>query len=190
MSGPARAGFVLAGGRSSRMGRDKALLPLGDETMLDRVTRIVRDAAGSVTLIAPPDRYATLGVRVIPDKIENCGPLSGLFTALSITDADWNLVVACDMPNLTVELLEELFRTAETSNANAVVPYVTHQTAAGLDPLCAVYHRRCVAFAASAIGHKIFKMHDFLSTLQLIRLPVRDSRALQNINTPEEFAAR
>ena len=186
MSRLSRAGFVLAGGRSSRMGRDKALLPLHGETMLDRVARTVRAAAGSVTVIGPPERYSTSGYCVIPDKIENCGPIGGVSTALSITSADWNLIVACDMPDLTMDLLESLFDAAESSDADAAVP----QSPTGLDPLCAVYHRRCVAKAAESIRRNVLKMHDFLKFLQIQFVPVADPAALNNINTPDEWAAR
>ena len=189
MSRVSRAGFVLAGGRSSRMGRDKALLPLGEETpngetMLDRVARLVGEIAGNVTVIGPAERYP--GYRMVEDKIENCGPLGGVYTALSISQADWNLIAACDMPELTAALLESLFQAAEASHADAVVP----ESSRGLDPLCAVYHRRCAGLALSAIHQKIFKMHDFLSTLRVERLPVAQARALKNVNTPEEWAAR
>ncbi len=102
-----RAGFVLAGGRSSRMGRDKALLPLDGRTLIDRVAGLVQRAAGNVTLIAPEGRY--MGYPVIPDLIANQGPLGGLYTALSATKASWNLLVACDMPGVTLEFLENLF---------------------------------------------------------------------------------
>lgn len=178
-----RAGFVLAGGRSSRMGRDKALLPVGGETMLARTVRLVRDAAGSATLIAPPDRYA--GFDAVADKIENCGPLGGLYTALTISAADWNLVVSCDLPNLNAQLLDHLFEIAGRSRADAVVA----QTAAGLEPLCAIYHRRSLAAARSCLDRKILKMHDFLSTL-LLEPAAADARALANVNTPEEWLAR
>jgi molybdenum cofactor guanylyltransferase len=191
MSVEGRAGFVLAGGRSSRMGRDKALLPLpgvaanDTETMIGRVARLVQGAAGSVTLIGPAERYASLGYAVISDKVENCGPLAGVYTALDATTADWNLIAACDMPGLTMDLLENLFRAAESSAADCAVP----KSVTGLDPLCAVYHRRCAAAAALAIERKILKMHDFISNLQVLFYPVSDSAALRNVNTPAEWSS-
>ena len=104
------AGFVLTGGRSSRMGRDKALLPIEGSVLVERTAEQVRIAAGSVTLIGAPERYAHLGLPVVPDLIEDCGPIGGLYTALKIGRADWNLLVACDMPALTAEFLRELAR--------------------------------------------------------------------------------
>jgi molybdenum cofactor guanylyltransferase len=167
------------------MGRDKALLEVGGETMVERVAGRVLAAAGSVALIGAPERYARLGYSVFPDKIENCGPLGGLFTALHASAADWNLIVACDMPELTAELLKSLFEAAESGAGDAAVA----GSERGLDPLCAVYHRRCAALAASALERKSLKMHDFLATLRIRRVAVADPRALHNVNTPEEWAA-
>ncbi len=180
------SGFVLAGGGSRRMGRDKALLPLGDATMVERIAAAVQSAAGNVTIIGPVERYAHLGLSVVPDKIENCGPLGGLYTALGLTVADWNLVVACDMPHLTAAFLKQLIEAAEASDADCLVP----ETGGKLDPLCAVYHARVLHAAESAIDRKLLKMHDFISTLRTSRWPVPDARPLHNVNTPTEWSAR
>jgi molybdopterin-guanine dinucleotide biosynthesis protein A len=181
-----RAGFVLAGGASRRMGRDKALLPLGETTMIEKIAAAVRGAAGNVTLIGPLERYAHLGLTVIPDEIENCGPLGGLYTALRATKADWNVLVACDMPGVSEDFLKQLLEAAEASGADCLVP----ETGGKLDPLCAVYHRRLDVAAESAIRQKLFKMHDFISTLRTCRWPVSDGQALLNVNTPAEWSAR
>jgi len=168
------------------MGRDKALLPLGPATMVEQIAAAVRSAAGNVTIIGPVERYAHLGFPVIPDKIENCGPLGGLYTALRMTDSDWNLMVACDMPHVTEPFLKQLIEAAEVSDADCLVP----ETGGKLDPLCAVYHRRLVTDAKSAVLHKLFKMQDFISTLRTSRWPVPDPRPLLNVNTPSEWTAR
>jgi molybdopterin-guanine dinucleotide biosynthesis protein A len=146
------------------MGRDKALLPLDGATLIEHVASKVHVAAGNVSIIAPPDRYRDLPYPVIADMVEGCGPLGGVFTALSVTEAPWNLIVGCDMPALTVAFLEDLFR--------------------------AVYHRRCLEKAASAIDRKILKMHDFVSTLRIRRWPVLNAAPLENINTPDQWSDR
>ena len=176
----------MAGGGSRRMGRDKALLPLGGTTMVEQIASAVLAAAGNVTVIGPVERYAHLGFPVVPDKIENCGPIGGLFTALSITKADWNVLVACDMPDVTAAFLTQLIEAAEAADADCLVP----ETPGKLDPLCAVYHRRVVLAAEAAIHRKLFKMQDFISTLRTSRWPVSDARPLSNINTPAEWIAR
>ena len=182
-----RAGFVLAGGRSSRMGQDKALLPWKGSTLLEAVAREVLQAAGNVTLIGSPERYENLGFPVVSDRIAGCGPLGGLHTALSVTTADWNLLVACDMPAVTHQLLKELLVAAEVSGADALVP----QTPGGLEPLCAVYHARLLPAVEFAIQSKLFKMHDFVSTIHArnkARLwPAPDPSLFRSVNTPEQL---
>jgi molybdopterin-guanine dinucleotide biosynthesis protein A len=182
-----RAGFVLAGGRSSRMGRDKALLPWKGSTLIESVAREVFLAAGSVTLIGSRslagERYGNLRFPVIYDQVEGSGPLGGLHAALSVTTAEWNLLVACDMPAVTHELLQELLAAAEVSGADALVP----STPTGLEPLCAVYHVRLLPLVKAAIDSKLLKMHDFISTIQARLWPAPDSTSFRNLNTPEQL---
>lgn len=180
----ARAGFVLAGGRSTRMGQDKALLPWKGSTLIESVAREVLQAAGNVTLIGSPELYGNLGFPVIPDQIEGCGPMGGLHAALTVTIADWNLVVACDMPDVSHRLLEELLAAAEASGADALVP----QTPAGLEPLCAVYHVRLLPAVESSIHSKLLKMHDFVSRIEARLWPVSHAGVFRNLNTPKQLS--
>src|SRR5277367_1066850 len=112
------AGFVLAGGRSRRMGRDKAMLPYRGRPLIAHVAETVEKVlygSGHATIVGQPDRYRDLGYRVLADLYPDCGPLGGIVTALQQSAADWNLVVACDMPNLAeADLRELLDRTAAT----------------------------------------------------------------------------
>ena len=73
-----QAGFVLAGGKSSRMGRNKALLPYRGRTLVEHVAEIVETAAGSVSVVGDAETYGHLGYPVIEDVIPGCGPLSGI----------------------------------------------------------------------------------------------------------------
>jgi molybdenum cofactor guanylyltransferase len=180
------AGFVLTGGRSSRMGRDKALLQIEGLALVERTAQRVRAAAGSVTLIGAPERYGHLGLAVAADLVEGCGPIGGLYTALKTTRAEWNLLVACDMPGLTAEFLRELVDAARQCGSTCLVP----QTDSGLHPLCAVYHRRAEGAVASAIEHKRLKMHDLLKVLEAESFLVADAAQLENVNTPVEWGAR
>jgi molybdopterin-guanine dinucleotide biosynthesis protein A len=185
-SARSRAGFVLAGGRSSRMGRDKALLPVQGSTLLEAVAAQVRAAAGSVVVIGPPERYAFLGLSVQADLIPNCGPLAAVYTALKTTQADWNLLVACDMPGVTAGFLSGLIDAAEAADAAALVP----KTRDGLHPLCAVYHRRALAGVQSLIESRSLKMHDALSHIEAVHWPVAETSLLENVNTAVEWSSR
>jgi molybdopterin-guanine dinucleotide biosynthesis protein A len=178
------SGFVLAGGASKRMGRDKALLPYGGATLVEHVAKTVLEAAGSVALVGDPDKLAQLGLPVFPDELPGCGPSSGIYTALRVTATDWNLVVACDMPSVSVDILRVLLLRAETADRNcvaAVGPYGQPE------PLCAVYHRRCLPALARAIRDKRLRMRDLIKELGAIWMRV-DASALANVNTPAEWA--
>jgi molybdenum cofactor guanylyltransferase len=180
------SGFVLAGGGSTRMGRNKALLPFRGMTLVEHVAGMVREAAGSVTLIGDPAQLGHLGLTVVPDILLGSGPASGIYTALTVTSSDWNLIAGCDMPGITREILLHLLRRA------AVSTMTTDCVAAAgpggePEPLCAVYHRRCLPVVARAIREGRLKMKDLLLELGVEILPV-DPAALANVNTPAEWA--
>jgi molybdenum cofactor guanylyltransferase len=178
------SGFVLAGGGSTRMGRNKALLPFRGITLVEHVAGIVRQAAGSVTLIGDPVQLGRLGLPVVPDKLPGSGPASGIYTALTISSTDWNLIAGCDMPAITCDILLGLLRRAALTTADCVA-------AAGPDgqpePLCAVYHRRCLAAFAGAIRDSRLKMKELLTEIGTENMPV-DPSAVANVNTPAEWA--
>lgn len=185
-----RAGYLLAGGHSSRMGRDKALLPFGASTLGQHIAAQILEAADDVTIVGSPERYAHLGLPVIADLIPNCGPLGGLYTALQSTSADWNLIVACDMPRITAAFFRDLFAAAENADADAVVAHgKAAETPGRLHPLCAVYHRRVLAAAEAALHRKLFKMHDFIAGLRTVPWSAADPSLLQNINTQDDWEA-
>ena len=166
------------------MGRDKALLPYGQTTLLDHVARTVLEAAGDVELIGDPAKYGGLGYRIHSDQIPGCGPLSGLYTALRVTRSDWNLVVACDMPGISAAILCSLLEAAPESGADCVA---AEGSPGRPEPLCAVYHRRCLPAVSRAMHDKRLKMHDLIEELELRVVPVASS-AIANVNTPADWA--
>jgi len=178
------SGFVLAGGGSTRMGRNKALLPFHGMTLVEHVAGIVRQAAGSVTLIGDPRQLGHLGLPVIPDQLAGRGPAGGIYTALTMTTTDWNLIAGCDMPGITCDILLGLLRRAALGSADCVA-------ATGSDgepePLCAIYHRRCLPVVGRAIRENRLKMKNLLAELGAELMPV-DPSALANVNTPGEWA--
>src|SRR5712675_1327452 len=112
-------GYVLAGGGSTRFGRDKALVEIDGVAMLLRMRGLLGAVSQQVTVVAPPLRYAALGVTSVSDRWEGQGPLAGIITALLTTRetgsvAEWNLIIGCDMPLLTREWLSYLFERARS----------------------------------------------------------------------------
>jgi molybdopterin-guanine dinucleotide biosynthesis protein A len=182
------SGFVLAGGKSSRMGRDKAALPYGGTTLANYVASLVREAAGTVAILGDPERYGALGYPVYPDLIAGCGPLGGVYTGLSVTSSDWSLLVACDMPSLTSAILRTLLdRAASSVTASSATDCVAASGSDGEpEPLCAAYHRRCLPVVKQAIEDKRLKMKDLLGELRTEVVSFA-SLALVNLNTPAEW---
>lgn len=175
--------FVLAGGRSSRMGRDKALLRV-PATGLTLVETVARQAAlatlGDATLLGDPALYSHLGYEVIEDRIPGQGPMSGLHAALTATAAEWNLLLACDLAGVTADFLAALL--AEIP-VDAQPPCVAAETARGLEPLCAVYHRNTLGAAEKAITAGRLRMRDFVAELGAKSVPAPAAGLLANVNT-------
>ncbi len=176
---------MLTGGMSSRMGRDKALLPFHGGALVAHVAAAATAAAGSVMLIGDPLKYGHLGYPVLPDRRPGAGPLGGIESALSYTTADWNLVLACDMPAISAEFLRGLLEAAERCNADALVP---EGPSGLLEPLSAVYHRRCLAEVRRALNAGVRKVTEGLTGLEVAHFAVADGACFENLNTPEEWA--
>ena len=178
---------VLAGGQSRRMGRDKALLQLGGQTLIERVLAATRPLGYPCAIIGDPSSYAHLGPPVHSDRRSGLGPLGGLYTALSTT-ATPVLLLACDLPFLTPEFLCHLVE--RRGPHQAVVPH----TATGLQPLCALYEPSCLAAVEAAIQANQLGMRDLLSNLSLDIVKEKDWRPYDergllfaNLNAPEEY---
>ncbi|MCP5112544.1 MAG: molybdenum cofactor guanylyltransferase, partial [bacterium] len=179
-----RAGFVLVGGCSSRMGRNKALMPYRDSSLLERVAGEVASAAGSVTLVGPPEEYRDLGLPVIPDRRPGSGPLGGVEAALEASEAEWNLIVACDMPNLSAPLLGSLLDRADAEDTDCLAAL---SGPGRIEPLCAVWSRRCLRHVSNALDTGKRKMTDALDGLRVAAWQPGDEGWAVNLNSPEDL---
>ncbi len=167
------------------MGRDKACLPFQGGRLAEFVARTVEAAAGSVALIGDPALYGEFGYPVVADLYPGEGPLGGILTALHHTSADWNLVVACDMPGLSASFLTRVLDAAEERGVPALLP----AGPSGLpEPLCAVYHRRGRADIEAAFLRGERKVTAAVAGVGVAILEVAEVAAFQNVNTPEEWA--
>lgn len=180
---------ILAGGRSRRMGRDKALLELGPCTLVERVLAAAAPLGAHCMLIADNTRaFARFGVPVHADLRPSSGPLGGLYTALTLAPSPTLLFLACDLPFVTTAFLRFLLR--ELGEHQAVVP----RTADGLQPLCAVYTRSCLPAVERALDRGDFNMVSFYPGIdvRILEPPQWQSldprqRLFTNLNTPEDY---
>ena len=184
------SGFVLAGGASSRMGRDKALLELAGVPMLLRTARLLQSVAGSIAVVGFSEKYRPLTLPLLPDDWPGAGPLGGIATALRASTVPWNLVVACDLPYLTMAWLDYLVGRALSSQADAVLP----TSVRGAEPLCAMYHKRCEPGIRAALSRGVRKVTDGLASLCIETVEPGewkrfDSEGVlfENMNSPAEY---
>lgn len=166
------------------MGSDKAFLKIDGTPLAARVAREIGKVCGSVALLGDPARYGSLGLPVLPDEFAGEGPLAGIETALRCTAVDWNLIVACDMPALEAAVPEALFAAAEAGVSNGAIP--RHRDGK-IEPLCAVYHRRCHVAVRRALEAGVRKVTDVLQTLELTYVAVESGAPFANLNTREDL---
>ena len=178
------AGFVLVGGQSRRMGRDKGLLPWGSGALIEDVAARVASAAGNVTLVGNPKQYSRFPFNCLLDLRPGFGPLSGIETALRSGRGEYNLILACDMPDADSSHLRRLIEIACARPAKCVV---TRDGTGKLHPLCAVYHDSCLATLTKAIEESRLRLMDLLTLLQAEE--VRFEGTIQNVNTPGDWEA-
>jgi molybdopterin-guanine dinucleotide biosynthesis protein A len=184
------AGFILAGGMSSRMGREKALLEIGGEPLILRTARLVGLVAGSATVIGETPAIRALGLRSVADDWPGAGPLGGIATALRASNAEWSLVVACDLPYLTKAWLEYLVARALESDADAVIA----MNEGGAEPLCAAYRETAEPAIRSAVALGNRKVRSMLENLRGEVIEPEewkrfdsDGYLFKNMNSPEDY---
>ncbi|MFN8470610.1 MAG: molybdenum cofactor guanylyltransferase [Anaerolineae bacterium] len=205
----ALSAIILSGGQSRRMGRDKALLELDGERLLDRVANTLSRVSDDVIVVAgDATRYSGGAWRVIADAFPGAGALGGLYSGLQAARHPYVLAVACDMPFLNEPLLRYLARAAR--GWDAAVPQVSDTPLGGdialaprhtakdrdLQPLHAVYNRRVARVVLERIAAGDLRMISFFPNIRVRYVSAAeverydpDRLSFFNANTPEEWSA-
>lgn len=193
--------FILAGGQSTRMGRDKALLELGGHPLIEHALGKLRALGFSPRIVGSRSDLAALAT-VIPDNYPHTGPLGGIEAALAASNTEQNLFLPVDLPWLPVEFLRWLIERAENTNALATVPRLQGRP----QPLCAVYSKALLPYAQAALAAddtKVMRAVEHAAKLTGLRIdsfdvePIAAAQAweqplplhhwFENINTPADF---
>lgn len=180
---------IQAGGRSSRMGRDKALLPLGGKPLIEHVLQRVEGLGDEVLVTTNrPEDYAFLGKRMVGDQRPGAGALDGLLTALEAAGGERVLLLACDMPFVSRSLLEHML--AIETDAEVVIP----RRGGKLQPLHAIYAKSCAGPVREALGAGEKRMISFFPRIQtwIVEQEILDQYdpdglSTFNVNTPDEL---
>jgi len=187
---PDLSAFILAGGKSTRMGTDKAFVLLDGRTLLARMLDLSRQVASNVHIVGDPAKFAPFSP-TIEDIFPGCGPLGGIHAALRSSPTDLNVVLAVDVPFVSLAVLDYLISRARNSDANVTLACA----AGGFQPLCAVYRRSFADVAEKALqtgDYRINALFNETSTQVIeeaeLEIAGFSPRIFRNLNTPEELA--
>jgi len=182
------AAFVLAGGKSTRMGADKAFVMIEGRTLLARALDVARALTSDVRIVGDAAKFAAFAP-VVEDVFRGCGPLGGIHAALRASRAMFNLMLAVDVPFVSAGLLEFLVGRARESAAIVTVARV-----GGWQPLCAVYRREFAEVAERALHggrYKIDALFDVVPTEVVSESDLVaagfSAREFRNLNTREDL---
>lgn len=185
--------IILAGGKSSRMGADKAFLcrPGSDSgaTLIFACVKTLGCIADEIIISAnDAQKFAGLGVRVAGDIYTGAGPLGGIHSGLMNSGSDYNFVCACDMPFIDNKAVGLLVK--RCAGRDAAVPLINGQP----EPLHAVYSKKCAAAAEEQLEAGIFSVRSFIEKIDAAWVKEEefldagiDRSSFKNVNTPEEY---
>lgn len=182
-------GIVLAGGKSSRMGRNKALLDFGGTRIIEHTVDLFKSIFPEVIIVTnSPEEYASMGIKTVTDIFPGKGSLGGIYTGLIHSSHDYSFIASCDMPFLRRELIEFLISLKE--GYDVVVPRLKD----GYEPLHAVYSKNCINQIEGMIDKGDLRIIGFYPEVR-VREVSEDELApfnpepssFININTPDEY---
>lgn len=181
--------FVLAGGKSSRMGQDKAFLPWKGGTLLSHTLDLVGQVSTKVQIVGDTSKFSPFGL-VVEDVFVGRGPLAGIHSALSRSASRWNLVLAVDIPFVEKAFLDYLFFQAKLTDAVVTLPLAGGR----LQPLCAVYRPQFAEVAEKSLKAGKNKIDPLFATIETKVIEPDELNKqgfsegmFRNLNTPAEF---
>jgi molybdopterin-guanine dinucleotide biosynthesis protein A len=183
------SGVILAGGKSSRYGKDKAFVKINGLPLIESVIEVMGSVFQEVIIITnTPNKYSYLGLSVYEDTIKGLGPLGGIVTGLTAISKEAGFFVACDMPFLNRELL--LYMTESKGEFDAVIPRISGK----MEALHGLYRKTCLPAIKRLIDSRVYQVLRFFSEVSVryvdegeIRQFDPDLRCFLNVNTPEEL---
>lgn len=175
-------GIVIAGGRSSRMGSNKALLPIGDHPVIENLVRNLEQITDRLIIVSNDESpYRYLGKEIVPDCYRQAGPLAGIHAGLSASGSSWNLITACDMPFLNTAALRRLrieaeaIRTREQdSSGSELTEALIPRTSDGVLPLLAMYKRSVLPSLDAALRENQLRLIPWTQSLRAAYIPASE----------------
>jgi len=183
-------GIILAGGRSSRLGKDKGLCTLKGKSLVSYAVGILKPLCSNLMISANrfPEEYAAFGFPVISDQVEDIGPMGGIYSCLKKSNTQHNLLLSCDTPFVNTDVFRLLLK--EVENFQVVCP--AHETFL-TEPLSAYYNTNVLGDLEEAIRKKEYKMMRFFKRIRFKSVNIDQNLSFfndhlfLNLNTPEDL---
>ena len=179
-------GIILAGGKSSRMGKDKAFISNQGKMLINYSLELVQNFCDPVLISANSSAYDSFNLPIIKDEFTGYGPIAGIYSSLKHAENNWNFVISCDTPLVSEEVVRRLI--ANLGDYNCVVP--THN--GHYEPLVALYNKSSLIKMELSIQNGIFKMKVLMDRLKTKFVDVsdlvgNDPDLFRNINSPKDM---
>lgn len=186
---PQATGIILAGGKNTRMGENKAFIRVEGRRIIDRTAELFHQLFGKVILVTnQPLSYAHLDLEIVADLIPESSALIGIYTGLFYASTTYGFVAACDMPFLNRKVIE--YMVSLQSGYDVVIPRLED----GYHPVHALYARRCLPLIERLIRSGTFKITAFFNRVRVREVTPREIgaqdpslKAVLNINTPDDL---
>lgn len=183
-------GIILAGGQSSRMGKDKGVCNFKGKALVEYAIEALQDSCGEIVISTnKPDAYKKYGFPLIPDEIKEIGPMGGIYSCLKKSCNNHNLVLSCDTPFINAGMVKHIIANID-NNFDAIVPIHGDDF---LEPLCAYYNINVVKQLEEHITNGDFKLMNLINSINYKRLRIDDKlgfynvKLFSNLNTSEDL---
>jgi len=181
-------GIVLAGGRSSRMGSDKSMMKLKDKSLTEYAIDVLKPLCGKVVISSNNFIYEFTGCEVWPDELPDRAPMIGIYSCLKRSETDINIILSCDMPLMSTEMLEYLV--ANSASYDITLPVHGNHF---IEPLCGIYKQSSIKILKEFIDRGNFRLNECIQagSNQLVpigpELSFYSPELFSNINTPDDY---
>jgi len=176
--------YILCGGLSTRMQEEKGLVVFKGKTFIEHIIEAVKPITQNIVLVTKNEKYKQFGFPLVADIYENKGPVGAIYSALNHSKDEFNLILSCDIPNITTTVLNNyLLKTISESEISYLVDNQCEY------PLIGVYSKKTTSTFKDAIANNELKLLDLIKSLDynIITIRTKDRNAVKNVNSKEEL---
>lgn len=180
-------GVILAGGKSKRLGTDKSLIKYKGKTLIENAIDILNPICGKIVISANSDNYLFTGCEIWKDLFAIQAPMIGIYSSLQKTETDTNIILSCDMPFITPDLLNYLLKNSFN------FPLITPQHNNKIEPLCAIYKKSLIPNLKNFIEISNYRLYEFIQSVNSNYLNVTTEDDFYhpdlffNVNSPDDL---